>query len=62
MNTTHPALERDPRKVWARVEKKLDKMTPRQRAETLVSAGILDENLNYREPYKEAFAQTAVSH
>jgi hypothetical protein len=57
MNTTRPVFERDPRKVWAKVEKKLDKMTPRQRAETLVSAGILDKDLNYREPYKEAFAQ-----
>ena len=57
MKPTHPVLERDPRKIWARVEKKLDKMTPRQRAETLVSAGILDKDLNYCEPYKEAFAQ-----
>ena len=57
MNTTRPVFEHDPRKVWARVEKKLDKMTPRQRAETLVSAGILDKDFNYCEPYKEAFAQ-----
>ena len=45
----------DPLQVWDRVEKDLQKMSSRQRAQTLVKAGIVTPKMNLRKPYREAF-------
>jgi len=45
----------DPLEAWSQVEKQLDKMTPDERAQTLVRAGIVTEKMNLRKPYREAF-------
>ena len=43
--------------AWLRVSSRLDRMTPEQRRQTLVSAGILTERGNVRAPYKEVFSE-----
>ncbi len=40
---------------WAKVEKRLDQMTPEEKLQTLVDAGILTEKRNVRKPYRGVF-------
>ena len=47
----------DPRQIWGRVEKRFQRMTKTQKANTLVEAGIVRKG-DYRElpPYKGVLA------
>ena len=45
----------DPRAIWKRVEARLDAMTPKERAGTLVDAGILTADGEPTPPYKTLF-------
>lgn len=49
-------VSNDPRKAWKIVEKRFNRLTNKEKAETLVHAGILTKNHKPRAPYKEIFA------
>jgi len=50
MLAIHPSM--DVVATWKRISADLKAMTPKQKAETLVSAGILTQKGNVRKPYK----------
>ena len=45
----------DPLQIWERAEKKFRKMSPKEQAQTLVTAGIVTEKMNLRKPYRGVF-------
>lgn len=40
---------------WVKVGKRLDKMTPEEKLQTFVDAGILTKKRNVRKPYRGVF-------
>jgi DNA/RNA endonuclease G (NUC1) len=54
--TTTKLESNDPRKAWDVVEKRFNRLSKKEKAETLVRAGILTKNHKPRAPYKEVLA------
>lgn len=56
MSKAQPANGTDPRKLMDHVEKRFNRLSTREKAQTLVDAGIITKDHKVRTPYKEVLA------